>query len=171
MITTSRLYIRQISLDDSNDRLELFNDDELIKYLVSSNNKATQEDIKSLIQKAIDKCSDVFFEGSIVYDNRVIGGISYKIEGHKAQIGYFIGKNWRNNGFATEAVMSIVNHLISKGSVYRIEALCHVNNKASLKVLDKSGFLHEGTLRKYKIFPNLSECPQDVDMFSIVMGC
>jgi [ribosomal protein S5]-alanine N-acetyltransferase len=48
-------------------------------------------------------------------------------------------------------------------AVERLYALCHVNHAKSVRVLERCGFVREGTLRKYTVFPNLGVPePQDV---------
>ena len=48
---------------------------------------------------------------NIISDNKVIGGIGIdKIDGYKGEIGYWIGKNYRNNGIATKAVHLVTNY-------------------------------------------------------------
>jgi len=39
--------------------------------------------------------------------------------------------------------------------VRRLYALCHTEHRASWRVLEKGGFLREGTLHQYIEFPNL----------------
>lgn len=61
-----------------------------------------------------------------------------------AEIGYWIGEPYWNNGFATEAVSLLVDHGFNNLKLIRIFTGVFENNKASQRVLEKCGFKHEG---------------------------
>jgi RimJ/RimL family protein N-acetyltransferase len=58
-----------------------------------------------------------------------------------------IPKEW-GKGFGTEAVQLMVDYLFLSKDHARIQAIINVGNKASQRVLEKSGFQREGTMRK-----------------------
>lgn len=58
-------------------------------------------------------------------------------------------------GYATEALAAVRDRATQLG-VERVYALCHPTHRASARVLEKCGFLCEGTLRGYAEFPNLA---------------
>ena len=45
--------------------------------------------------------------------------------------------------------------------VFRISAVCDVENVGSARVLEKSGFVREGVLRRWMMHPNVSNEPRD----------
>lgn len=65
----------------------------------------------------------------------------------KAEIAYWIGKRYWNNGFATEAVTAIVAFGFDTLELHRIYAHCHVDNMGSQRVLQKAKLQKEGVLR------------------------
>jgi RimJ/RimL family protein N-acetyltransferase len=64
------------------------------------------------------------------------------------EIGYFLLPSERAKGYGTEAVQLMVDYLFLSKDIVRIEATTNVANKASQKVLEKAGFIKEGTIRK-----------------------
>ena len=64
------------------------------------------------------------------------------------EIGYVIIPSERRKGYGTEAVQIMVDYLFLSKDVVRIQAVTDVRNKASQKVLEKTGFKKEGVLRK-----------------------
>jgi RimJ/RimL family protein N-acetyltransferase len=46
-------------------------------------------------------------------------------------------------------------------SVFRIGAFCDVDNVASARVMEKSGLVREGLLRRWLMHPNISDEPRD----------
>lgn len=67
---------------------------------------------------------------------------------HSAEIWYKIHPDFWNQGFASEAINCILSFCFTKLNLHRIEAGCATANKASVKVLEKSGFVREGLKRK-----------------------
>lgn len=66
---------------------------------------------------------------------------------HKAENSYsIVPKHW-NNGYATEAVFSLIQWGFAQG-LHRIEAGVAVHNKLSIRVLEKVGMRREGHHRK-----------------------
>jgi RimJ/RimL family protein N-acetyltransferase len=64
------------------------------------------------------------------------------------EIGYNIITKERGKGYGTEAVQLIVDYLFLSQNISRIQALTDVRNKTSQKLLEKTGFKKEGTIRK-----------------------
>jgi RimJ/RimL family protein N-acetyltransferase len=63
-------------------------------------------------------------------------------------IGYDVVRPQRGKGYGAEAVQLMVDYLFLSKDVVRIQAFTDVRNKASQRVLEKAGFVREGTLRK-----------------------
>jgi RimJ/RimL family protein N-acetyltransferase len=61
----------------------------------------------------------------------------------------------------TEAVAAIVSWAFDDSSLFRIGAVCDVDNRRSARVLEKTGFCREGVLRQWALHPNLSPVPRD----------
>ena len=70
----------------------------------------------------------------------------------------------------TEAVSELTHWFLEQPEVFRVWALCDIENQASARVLERSGFEMEGTLRRWLIHPNVSPEPRDALCFSIVRG-
>lgn len=49
--------------------------------------------------------------------------------------------------------------------VYRVWATCDTENLASVRVLEKTGLVLEGKLRRSMVRPNLSEKPRDTFVY------
>jgi [ribosomal protein S5]-alanine N-acetyltransferase len=90
---------------------------------------------------------------AIRYDGRLIGGIgrfaSYGIASHKDELGYYLGKDFRNKGIMTKTVVAFCDFLHQKHGIARIEAGVFEHNPASMQVLKKAGFENMGLHKKY----------------------
>ena len=75
--------------------------------------------------------------------------------------GYVLAQDAWGKGYATESLHAMIA-LAAEFKVARLYALCHVEHRASQRVLEKCGFQREGVLPRHSIFPNLSPEPLDV---------
>ncbi len=72
-----------------------------------------------------------------------------------AQIGYILARDAWGRGYATEALLASVEGARAAG-VRRLEAGVHVEHQASMRVLEKGGFVREGVRPgRPNAFPNL----------------
>ena len=65
-----------------------------------------------------------------------------------------------------EAVTAVSNEAFEHHNLFRIWATCDKENLASARVLEKSGFVCEGTLARWMVHPNVSEEPRDALVYA-----
>ena len=84
--------------------------------------------------------------------DRVIGSCSlYDFAGKsRAEIGYWLSREFQGRGMATEAVREVVKYGFTTMRLHRIQTACHPHNLAAVKVTKKAGFQEEGILREYE---------------------
>ena len=73
----------------------------------------------------------------------------------QASTGYVLAYDAWGFGYATEALRAVRDRAAELG-LERVYALCHPAHRASARVLEKCGFLSEGTLPGFAQFPNLA---------------
>ena len=59
------------------------------------------------------------------------------------EVGYHIGGNYTKNGYATEAVKAFLPVIMPELSLSKIAGICLADNKASVKVMERCGFIKE----------------------------
>jgi len=64
-------------------------------------------------------------------------------------LGYRIDKDECTNGFATEALKEVISFAFGTLNLHRIEANIIPGNNASIRVVEKLGFVYEGASEKY----------------------
>jgi Acetyltransferases, including N-acetylases of ribosomal proteins len=64
-------------------------------------------------------------------------------------MGYEISTQYRNNGYATEAIKKVTTFCLEQMELKRVQAQIMPDNIASIKACEKSGFKNEGMLRNY----------------------
>lgn len=145
LLETERLIIREFSpematslhrnsLDDDNRR---FVPDEVFE---------TIDDARKVIAYLM-RCYD--HGGPLVYpillkDGCDIGYVqAVPLEKDAWEIGYHIAKEYRGKGYATEALGVFLPDIMGKLRITRIQGICVSDNIASIRVLEKCGFVKE----------------------------
>ena len=86
-------------------------------------------------------------------DQKLIGGLTItNIRRGVAQagsLGYWIGAAYAQQGYMTAAVRTLVPFAFSTLKLHRLEAACIPENAASVRLLEKTGFVREGYAREY----------------------
>jgi ribosomal-protein-alanine N-acetyltransferase len=104
-------------------------------------------------------------------DGRLLGSTGLGVETpFRASTGYVLARDAWGHGYATEALRAMVA-MSRQLRIVRLYALCHPDHRASWRVLEKCGFMREGTLRRYAEFPNLaSGVPADVLCYATILS-
>ena len=67
---------------------------------------------------------------------------------HRVEIGYWMGKPFRNQGITSAAIKALSDHCLEKLDFLRVQAFTYDYNIASGRVLEKAGFEKEGFLKR-----------------------
>jgi RimJ/RimL family protein N-acetyltransferase len=80
---------------------------------------------------------------------KLIGGtgLHTRLGGNELEIGYWIHKDYINQGLVTESSAALVKVAFEMIHIHRLEIHCDPENFASAAIPRKLGFTHEGTLR------------------------
>ncbi len=89
----------------------------------------------------------------IVGDGATVGLIKALVDGHRAQIGYVIDEAFWGKGYASLAVKFIVEKIKMNASIQGVWETCALENAGSRKVLEKNGFIREGVLKNWIVYP------------------
>jgi [ribosomal protein S5]-alanine N-acetyltransferase len=163
-IETKRLVLRIPSVADTE---AIFNsyaqDSKVTRYLIWRPHKNIQETEGFLADCAVAWEGNVRFPYVIMLkqSGAVIGMIEIRINDFKADVGYVVSRQYWGKGLATEALRGLVEWAFRQESIYRVWALCDVENLASARVLEKVGMQREGVLRRQIVHPNISNEPRD----------
>jgi RimJ/RimL family protein N-acetyltransferase len=74
-------------------------------------------------------------------------GLHTRLGDDQLEIGYWIHKDFLNQGLVTESTAALVRVAFEIIHIHRLEIHCDPGNIASASIPRKLGFMHEGTLR------------------------
>lgn len=82
--------------------------------------------------------------------SKLIGNISLMINkpNQKAEIGYWLGEEYWNNGYCTEAMKEVIKYAFEVKNINKITCRHMMTNPSSGKVMIKSGLTQEGYLKQ-----------------------
>lgn len=89
---------------------------------------------------------------AIAVDGAAVGGIGLEpladVYARTTHIGYWLGEVYWGRGIMTAAVRAVAAHAFTALGFERIETPVYAWNPASMRVLEKCGFVREGIMRK-----------------------
>lgn len=152
-LETKRLKLRKFEKTDINSVYKNWSSNkkitEFLRWPAHENIKETEE----LINMWLDLYKEEgFFHWAIVLKqtDEPIGSISVEMiedNGRTVCIGYLIGQEFWNNGYATESLREIIRYFIDELKVSKVEARFDTRNAAAGKVMKNAGMKYEKTLK------------------------
>jgi [ribosomal protein S5]-alanine N-acetyltransferase len=169
-LETENLRLRQMTFSDTKAIFDFFSNAEVLKY----------HDVEAFTsfeqaERLINRWNRRFYnEQGIRWgiakkdDDIIIGSCGYSQWNKKpsqAEIGYELSKvHWRK-GIMTEALRAAIKFGFESLKFHRIEATVMLENAASMKLLQKLGFVEEGILQDYGFW----KCQfHDLKLFSLL---
>jgi len=128
--------------------LAYLNDDRVTRYITASIPRPYQ---LADAQWWIDVGSQSPHIKAIEFDGVFVGCISASRGNFEysrsAELGYWLAPQYWNRGIATQAVNEFSQHLFTSTDIVRLFVSVVAANVASIRVLEKNGFSHDGLLR------------------------
>lgn len=154
-IKTTRLTLKKLSLDDVDMLLKMDKQEITQKYLGGVKNKTKEERIKFLEKKLVKMEEGTSCTLTVYLEETPIGliGLSINEKDNNAEISYIFDIDYCGNGYCTEASKKLIELCFYDLDLHRVFASTIDGNIASSRVLEKLGFIHEGT-RKEAAFVN-----------------
>ncbi len=148
ILTTERLFLRYFQITDVEAMYGVFGDEEVMRF---SDGVQTKEWIQNWLQKQIENYQDGGFGPYAVVEKHkqeVIGycGLSFlpDVNGQpEVEIGYRLRRSAWGQGYATEAVIAVLDYAFNALGLKRIIAMIDPTNVASIRVAEKVGMRYE----------------------------
>ena len=142
-LQSQRLTLRKLEEKDADALYELAHNELIYRYLPTFLYEKKYEDISYVIDHLYDECfSDSIILG--VYEDGTFCGFielyGYREELHKISVGGRFCKECWGKAIASDALQLMVKYLYEETDIEIITASSMIKNKASARVLEKSGF-------------------------------
>ena len=127
--------VHENSLDEDNRR---FVPDEVFETLEEA------EDTVSFLMGVYENGDGPLVYPVLLKDGTCIGYVqAVPFDDGTWEVGYHIGGSYTKQGYATEAVKAFLPVILPKLGISRIAGICLAANKASVKVMERCGFVKE----------------------------
>ena len=141
-ISTPRLTLRPICMDDLEARHAYCSDPENTRYMMFLPN-ASLEETEAFIREAVAemaKPEPKCYEFTIFLDGAQIGGANIETHGEgQWTLGWILDKRYWGRGYATEAVRALMDWARGSLTVRRFTAYCDSENAASYRLMERLG--------------------------------
>lgn len=152
ILETNRLLLRPLNPDDYGAVFDFMQAREVTQFLLFFGYPLNGSQLEGWLRDVINASPDSFAYWAIIHceSEKLIGILSLTIDRfhHKAEMGYWIGRDFWGQGLATEAVRAAIEYAFNDLQLHRLELTIHVRNKASQNVAKKLGFQLEGCFRE-----------------------
>ncbi len=161
---TARLFLRPITMADAGPIFAAYSrNPEVSQFLIWRPNR-TRLDFESYIRSCLNtpphRARTYVLQGR--NDSVIRGGLDLRqAERHRLEFGYVLARAFWGQGLMTEALTEVVRWGLSQPAIFRIGAVCDAENIGSARVMEKSGLVLEGLLRRYLIHPAMGSEPRD----------
>jgi [ribosomal protein S5]-alanine N-acetyltransferase len=152
ILETKRLVLRETRLSDADAILSIAADAEAQRW-----DGGPVEDLDVILnairQAQADAAAGRGFRWAITLKpHDVLTGdvalTNWSKEHHRAEIGYGVSRACWRQGIGSEAVWAVVHFAFEELGLHRVEAFPTMDNIASVRLLEKLGFVREGTARE-----------------------
>jgi ribosomal-protein-alanine N-acetyltransferase len=156
-LTTERLVLRQLKLEDDNEIFALRSDKQVNKYLDRPRTN-TIEDARKFINKINEGVAhDEWIYWAITQKNsdKLIGTIClWKIsqEHSKAEIGFELLPHYQGKGIMQEVLITIIRYGFKNMKLKLIEGDVSPHNSKSINLLKRNGFVYDRKLKNTAIY-------------------
>jgi len=151
-ISTERLFLRSVKLSDAVSIIRYRSNP--IVYTYQNWKPETLEDVKSFIRESISSVPNIpntwHQLGIFIKENReLIGDIGiHFIDNLQVEIGFTLSLEYQSKGYATEAVVEIINYMFYTLKKHRVIASVDPRNTKSISLLNRIGMRKEAHFRK-----------------------
>lgn len=139
-LTTKHLLIRDHTAEDLEEHFALLSNQQTMRYLpellAETREAANQNLLLSIKEAKSEARTKYFFAIMLQATGKLIGSIGYTVTAANGQekvvnLGYFLSKEDRQHGYATEAAEKVIEFAFLNNNVVKIETGCLAENKAS----------------------------------------
>lgn len=154
-IETARLLLRRFTPGDAEDMWANWAGDGAVQQECGEPVYGSAQETARLLARYVGAYGQPgFYRWAVVEkeSGRCVGQTAYFLIDEKngfAEIEYCIGQAFQGKGYATEAVKAVIAYGFERMGLHKVQVSRRPANVRSGRVIEKCGFVYEGTLRDY----------------------
>jgi ribosomal-protein-alanine N-acetyltransferase len=152
-LSTERLILRRISVEDDKEIFFLRSDKEMLQFLDRDPAQSIDEAREwiNTINDGIDGNQYIAWAVALKNDQRLIGTITFwniQKEHYRPEVGYALHTQFQGRGLMQEAMKVVLDYGFNTLKIHSLEANVNPGNAASIKLLERNGFVREAYYRE-----------------------
>ena len=153
-LESERLILREFALEDWPAVNAYTSDPTVVQYMPfgPTSEEQTREHLSPCLATAAEQPRRIYDMAVMVRaEERLIGTATIALHPHErrhAAFSYLIHQAYWGNGYATEAMRTLIDFGFTVLGLHRLEDTCDTRNLASARVMEKLGMRREGHLRE-----------------------
>ena len=153
-LETRRLLLRRPYLTDTDDLYLCMKNKNVCRYEMWYPHASPAETfgfVNDLIDRLDNRCGTTWILQR-KNDGKVLGVINLhdiSETNREAEMGFWLGEEYRHNGYASEAARRVLGFSFETLGLNRITCLCAEENEASEALIRRLGMVYEGTMREH----------------------
>lgn len=153
-IVTEELTLRKIEASDLDSLFDIYSNEKLFQYspVMLKKNKDTVANMIGHFERDFHKGKEIFLGICLNSEPKKFVGVAemfdYSREVNMITIGYRLNDSYWGKGIAAKTVKAVTEYLFKEIGINRVQAFVMPENVKSQKVLQRNGFVEEGTIRQ-----------------------
>ncbi|WP_338869353.1 GNAT family protein [Spirosoma sp. SC4-14] len=169
-LTTERLRLRQILLEDENDFFALRSNPEIMRFIPRPIARTVADAAQLIlnINNGIRQNEHITWGISQKSDPKIIGTIGYvrmAKQHYRAEVGYLLSNDYRGKGIMQEALQAVIDYGFQVMKLHSIEGVIDPANTTSARVLERAGFMKEAHFKENQFY---NDCFHDTVHYSLL---
>jgi [ribosomal protein S5]-alanine N-acetyltransferase len=168
---TARLVLRPIAPEDAGPIFDGYAQDAEVTRFLTWRTVRSRAETEAYIARCLATPPDASRTYVLVgaEDGAVRGAFDLRRDDpYRMGFGYVLARRWWGQGLMPEALAAVAEWALAQPGVFRISALCDVENLASARAMEKAGLVREGLLRRRSVHPNIGDEPRDCFLYARV---
>ncbi len=153
-LRTPRLILRPIAVSDAG-ALFVARGDPVVMRFWDWPTQQSVADVEDVLRRYAPDPSDesmLWWAVALAPDGPAIGECDLNTidrQHRRAEVGYLFARAYWGQGYAAEATRAVIAYAFGALGLERLTARIHKGNSASVKLIERLNFRHEGTMRGY----------------------
>ena len=158
-LTTARLILRELRIEDALDLFTMRSDPEVMRFVHRLRAESIDDAIAFITRAQDGQFANITAQWAITLKKDeagsgtgtcigVIGPWRIEPEHHRGELGYTLAREHWGQGLMSEAVAAVADYSFGVLGFHSLEAWTDSRNAASIRVLEKNGFIREAYFKE-----------------------
>ncbi len=153
ILYSERLVLRSFNKNDASDLFKLRSDKKVMQFIDRPKAESIKDALEFIhkIHDSLKHNNGITWAISLKTNNVLIGTIGFwriMNEHYRAEIGYMLHADFHSRGIMHEAMKPVLDFGFNTMNLHSVEANINPENKASIKLLEKNGFIKEAYFKE-----------------------